>query len=146
MGGCSSYDVPAPWSDLVIFFHQKLCQGCPICYAKFQRDPHSGSVAISENLTGVVSVRLQLVRISPRRARERLDAPSGFFSRIVETIFPLPYNGHITNLAWLQVTEIEILRCTFCRCCCSYQLLKVSYWSLKICSHGQSQMFFWCNL
>ena len=52
VGGCSSYDVIAPSPDLTrSIFSQKLRKGCPINYAKFQRDPPSGSAAISEKKT-----------------------------------------------------------------------------------------------
>ena len=38
-GGCSSYDVIAPWPDLTwsIFFYQKLRKVCPIRYPKTRR-------------------------------------------------------------------------------------------------------------
>ena len=38
-GGCSSYDVIAPWPDLTwsIFFYQKLRKVCPIRYSKIRR-------------------------------------------------------------------------------------------------------------
>ena len=50
--GCTSYDVIAPWPGLtrLISFCQKLHRGCPISYAKFQRDPPSGSEVIPEKL------------------------------------------------------------------------------------------------
>ena len=52
-GGCTSYDVIAPWPGQTrSFFCQKLCKGCPIDYAIFQRDPPSGSQAIPEKLMG----------------------------------------------------------------------------------------------
>ena len=52
VGGCTSYDIIALWPDLTrpIFLCQTLRKGCPIGYAKFQRDPPSGSEAISEKL------------------------------------------------------------------------------------------------
>ena len=51
-------------------------------------------------------------------------------------IFPLPYNGQVQEMSWPQVTDIEIPRYTFYRYWCRYQLMKVSYWCLKNCSHG----------
>ena len=57
VGGCTSYDLLyLPWPDLTrSFFCQELRKGCPISYAKFQRDPPSGSEAIPEKLMGVAS-------------------------------------------------------------------------------------------
>ena len=44
------------WPDPAEFFLQKLCKTCPISYAKFQRDPSSGSASISEKLmTGCIN-------------------------------------------------------------------------------------------
>ena len=51
-------------------------------------------------------------------------------------IFPLPYNSEITKLTSPQVAEIEISWDTFSGHWCPYQLLKVSYGSLKNYSHG----------
>ena len=50
-GGCSSYDVIAPWSDLTrsIFLNQKLRKACPIRYPKTRRRVFSLS---SKNLRG----------------------------------------------------------------------------------------------
>ena len=57
-------------------------------------------------------------------------------------IFPLPYNGELSELTWPPVTEIKIPRYKF-RYRCPYQLLKVPYWSLKSCSHGDLLHTFW---
>ena len=52
VGGCISYDAIALCAHPTrsIFFCRKLRKECPISYGKFQRDPLSGSAAISEKL------------------------------------------------------------------------------------------------
>ena len=54
------------WPDPVKFFAKSCGKGCPISYAKFQRDPPSGSAAISEKLMGG--------GINPCSARVRVKA------------------------------------------------------------------------
>ena len=53
-GGCTSYDVIAPWPDMTRskFFYQKLRKGCPISCAKFQHDPPHRSGCIAEKPQG----------------------------------------------------------------------------------------------
>ena len=57
VGGCTSYDVIALRPDMTrSFFFQKLRKRCLISYTEFQRNPPSGSAAISEkNSWGVAS-------------------------------------------------------------------------------------------
>ena len=51
-------------------------------------------------------------------------------------IFLLPSNCLVRKMTWPQVTEIKILKYTFCRHRCPHQLMKVSCWSLKPHSAG----------
>ena len=57
VGGFLTYDVIAPWPDLTrSFFRQKWIKGCLISSAaKFERNPPSDLMAISENSLGVAS-------------------------------------------------------------------------------------------
>ena len=61
-------------------------------------------------------------------------SPSYFWKKKHLNIFLLPYNGLVRKLTWPQVTDIQILRYTFCRYWCPNQNLKFSCWSLKNCS------------
>ena len=52
-GGCSSYDVIAPWPDLTwSFFYQKLCKVCPIRYPKTRRRVRRRFFSICEKPQG----------------------------------------------------------------------------------------------
>ena len=61
-------------------------------------------------------------------------------------IFHLPYNAQVSEMTWPQVIEIKIPRCKFCVYWCLYQLLKVSYWYLKNCSHSEVLNIFWVRV
>ena len=78
VGGCSTYDVIAPWPDLTrpICFCQKLRKRCFISYAKFQRDLSSSLAAILENTHGGLHWRGSSFSVPPLRLYSILSHPS----------------------------------------------------------------------
>ena len=67
-GGCSSYDVIAPWPDLTwsIFFYQKLRKVCPIRYPKTGRRYVAPFFAICEKPHGGLHQPPVRERVNPR--------------------------------------------------------------------------------
>ena len=57
-------------------------------------------------------------------------------------VLPLHYNSGVTKFTRPYVTEIEILRDTFCRYWCLYQVLELPCWSLKNGSDGAATCAF----
>ena len=73
VGGCTSYDVIfVAWFDPVNFFHEKLRKERPVSFAKFQRDPPSGSPAIQGKLMGVASTPPARARVESKLADTEL--------------------------------------------------------------------------